>query len=91
MDWEKGCSWGEKAPLHAHLPEKGGTLNLTFQAGGVQSLSCYRWCGCMKTPPQASVPFFLTSRLWVCLLHWQQLQEAILCHQVSMVQSHSDT
>lgn len=42
-------------------------------------------------PPQASVPFFLTSRLWVCLLHWQQLQEAILCHQVSMVQSHSDT
>lgn len=51
MDWEKGCSWGEKAPLHAHLPEKGGTLNLTFQAGGVQSLSCYRWCGCMKTPP----------------------------------------
>lgn len=54
--------------------------------GGVQSVLLQ-----VAWTLQAFVPVFLNFQAMGLPWHWQQLHEAILCNQVSMMQSHSDT
>lgn len=52
--------------------------------------ACYRGVDAWR-PSRLSFPSWTSLVYGPCQLHWQQLHEAILCNQVSMMQRHSDT